>query len=293
MCFLFFQKTAIDSAKMQCYNLINWRKNMRITQEKHDQINLKFMSACHDGNIKQVKKLLKKGADINQVDNLKNTALHYAVLYQDIELAIILIMNGADVNKQNLKGKTPLHIAVQNEDPMLSSILLDSGADMEIKDIYDASPDLLVLDADMIDGDLLIMFLEHNVNINTKNSNGETILHRFAKSSFTKGQQIKSLVELGADVNVFDNDGYTPLHFATKMDNFEVVKALVECKADVNAVNNHLQNALFYALQNENKQLAGYLLEHGAKINVKRQPTYKTSEKSSEITKNNENCLAK
>ena len=47
--------------------------------------------------------------------------------------------------------------------------------------------------------------------------------------------EVKRLIENGADVNIKDNDGDTPLHYAASGGHLDVVKFLVENGADVNA----------------------------------------------------------
>ena len=53
--------------------------------------------------------LLHEGADVNrQDDDDKDTPLHYAALYNYTEVARLLIQNGADVNIRNYCNETPL-----------------------------------------------------------------------------------------------------------------------------------------------------------------------------------------
>ncbi len=48
---------------------------------------------------------------VNEPDRLQNTPLHYAVLYQGLEVVECLLLMGADVRSQNIDGNTPLHLA--------------------------------------------------------------------------------------------------------------------------------------------------------------------------------------
>ncbi len=58
------------------------------------------------------------------------------------------------------------------------------------------------------------------------------------------------LIENGADVNVKDNNGETPLMAASAFSNCRVIKLLIEKGADVNAKDNGGWSALIYAAYN-------------------------------------------
>jgi len=61
-----------------------------------------------------VKKLLKEGVDVNAAQGDGMTALHWAALNGDAELASMLLYAGANVGaKTRIGGYTPLHLAAQ------------------------------------------------------------------------------------------------------------------------------------------------------------------------------------
>ena len=61
-----------------------------------------------------VRKLIKEGADVNGAQGDGMTALHWAALNGDAELASMLLYAGANVGaKTRIGGYTPLHLAAQ------------------------------------------------------------------------------------------------------------------------------------------------------------------------------------
>src|SRR5687768_472041 len=61
-----------------------------------------------------VRTLIKEGADVNAAQGDGMTALHWAALNGDAELASMLLYAGANVGaKTRIGGYTPLHLAAQ------------------------------------------------------------------------------------------------------------------------------------------------------------------------------------
>jgi hypothetical protein len=84
--------------------------------------------AVYRGDAAKIQELLSKGADPNKKNRYnKDTPLHLAAFYSQLEAAKLLIENGADVNVKG--GCTPLHIAVANGDSAMVRLLLEKGAD--------------------------------------------------------------------------------------------------------------------------------------------------------------------
>ena len=83
---------------------------------------------------------VQKGACIdNSLDENQYTALHYAAINDDTEIATNLISNGADVNAQNKDFYTPLHFAIQKGNTEVVSLLLardDIDVNTQNKDLY-------------------------------------------------------------------------------------------------------------------------------------------------------------
>lgn len=79
-------------------------------------------------------------ADLNPVDEDKNTAIHTAVKLQDATALRILILAGADCNTYNLLCQSPLHTASFNNDSQCLHLLVHAGADKNAQDMVGATP---------------------------------------------------------------------------------------------------------------------------------------------------------
>lgn len=96
----------------------------------------------HDYFYNSTKLLIESGADVNDLDEDKNTPLHNHCGRDDEkkieEKAIVkaLLENGANVNAKNKYGDTPLHeickipISTSSEDYTIAELLINNGADM-------------------------------------------------------------------------------------------------------------------------------------------------------------------
>ncbi|XP_062190269.1 vacuolar protein sorting-associated protein 27-like isoform X2 [Phragmites australis] len=67
--------------------------------------------AIKSGDIKGVKKLLSQGVDSNYCDKQGFTLLHLAALFNQTEIALVLMDHGANVQSKNGQGETPLDCA--------------------------------------------------------------------------------------------------------------------------------------------------------------------------------------
>jgi len=104
--------------------------------------------------------------------------------------------------------------------------------------------------------------LTKGADINLKNRQGWTPLHA---AVWNQKQDIaKLLIEKGADVNVKDRSSRTALQFAADTGQKEIVELLLANKADVNTVSARAENALTLAKKKGHKEIADLLVQHGA-----------------------------
>jgi ankyrin repeat protein len=114
--------------------------------------------------------------------------------------------------------------------------------------------------------DVTKVFLKKGADVKAANKDGNTPLHWAVR--YGQLDVVKYLVEeKGADVNAANKDGNTPLHWAVRYGKWDIVKYLVEEKgADVNAANNDGNTPLHWAAEKGKLDVVKLLIEHGADL---------------------------
>ncbi len=96
------------------------------------------------------------------------------------------------------------------------------------------------------------------------------------------------LLSSGLDVNVQDNDAWTPLHFAAQERSAEVAKLLIENGADIDAKEINGNTPLWVAVMNSSQdtQVVGILVDAGANPDIKNNHGISPREIESELFDN-------
>lgn len=97
---------------------------------------------------------------------------------------------------------------------------------------------------------------------------GETALHR--ASAHGQIEVVKYLIKQGANPNIADHIGNTPILAASYQGYAEIVKILIDAGADVNAAEERLKfTPLHEAVMKGHASIVDLLLSHGANPNAK------------------------
>lgn len=160
--------------------------------------------------VKKVTFIFDHGADINQKDQDGNMILHDVLKHRYSIKTIQRLLNaGADVNARNHDGSTPLLVLLQQ----LNSVLHPGSDDPDYIPFPDSSEEKSIqhteCDAESFFTEAIPLLLNAGADVNISNNHGDTpliIACRYGGSTIQK-----MLIAAGADVNYRDGNGVTPL----------------------------------------------------------------------------------
>src|ERR1700730_15742555 len=154
--------------------------------------------AAMQGDKDTVRGLLKNGTDVNSAQADGMTALHWAALKDDVDLARMLLYAGANVRATTrLGGYTPLLMASKNGNVGMIEALVNAGADPNCTPTNGATA--LMLAAASGKADAVNVLLDHGADVDAREARGETAL--IFAAAYGRSDSIRALTSYGADVS--------------------------------------------------------------------------------------------
>lgn len=126
------------------------------------------------GQTEKVRKLLRKGADVNKVSEDGTTPLRWAVQEGHLDIIQLLLSHGADINATDEEGQTPLYQAAADGNRELVEYLLDNGADIDLSG--DGTTPLIIASCFPDRLETVKLLVERGADIHAKDNEGETAL---------------------------------------------------------------------------------------------------------------------
>ena len=208
-----------------------------------------LLGASQNGFTKCVDLLLKAGADVNIQTRDKNTALILAATWGHPQCLQLMIDAGADMNIQTEDKSTALMGAAAWDHLECVKLLLSAGADVnfatpEWSAIHRAASyanhrcvnTLLLAGADVNN-------TTESILVDVMNSTTNLCRMAFQKGNYILENHnyvscVKLLIEAGADVNMADKQGFTPLINAARLGLDDCIDLLIQAGASVNQADN-------------------------------------------------------
>jgi ankyrin repeat protein len=198
-----------------------------IYTEQSGKDGLRLIVASEQGDVKTVEAILKKDVYIHTQDKNGRCALVAAAYKNHLEIVDLLIAAGADVNMKDntLQSAYLISTSEVGSSAELLKKTLKAGADVHATDSYNGTG--LIRAADRGYVEIISELLKTNIRINHVNKLSWTaLLEAIILSDGGKQhtEVVRLLVDAGADVNLPDKDGVTPLAHAKSKNFTEIIK---------------------------------------------------------------------
>jgi len=221
-----------------------------------DQENSAMHIAALEGHMDIVEELLGE-VSVNQSNLDRNTALHFAAGKGGSHIVSRLIKAGAIrvVNQTNAGGMIPLHFACQDNRLDVTKVLVGAGSNLIKGDAKGASS--LHYAARYGSTEVLKFLLGLDIDLDVRTADGSTALHLAAEHGVFSA--VKPLLDAGANPNLVNNHGKSPLEVAVANKNLEIVESLISrSQARWQAPRN--THILFQAFQSKDQKIAAFVL---------------------------------
>ena len=252
----------------------------RIKKDKNPLINSYLM-----GDISEFRQLIKDGEDVNCFDDCGNYLIDLVVsnkyalsCEENNKFFDTLMENNLNINS-NKDSIRLLYLSIIFDNKYIFKKLINKTMDINLHDFTGDEPHLrnpMIFHAIRIGKYYYLdLLLNKNLDINSLNRIGETILNAFIRnpSELTNKEEIEifqRFIDLGADVN---NRGYRSMqaiHQIAYVRKTHLLKTLLKenTNVELNGRDGDGNTALMLAVRNRNIDAIEILVENGALMNI-------------------------
>jgi uncharacterized protein len=257
--------------------------------------------AVYNGDAAEVRRLIGAGADASLANKYGATPMSLAAEVADSQVIELLLAAGADADSPNADGMTALMLVARTGNVGAASALLEHGATVDARESFGGQTalmwaaarrhpemiDLLTAHGAAVDARSTVRDYQRHIQAEGRpkslDSGGFTPLLYAARENCIACVDV--LLKNGADIDLPDPDGVSPLNLAVMNANWDLAKRLIDAGADVDQWDIYGEAPLFTAVGLQSKADGGrasidplnqtkgidilrMLLEHGANPNM-------------------------
>jgi ankyrin repeat protein len=236
---------------------------------KHDYAILTAVRQCPPEKSADVVSLLvQAGANIACCDEEGRSALHYSAANGQLDIAAFLLQSGAAVEALDKDGATPLFLAAAHGQAQLAELFVTSGAEINVVTKEGTTPVLIA--ARKSHRETLKLLLDRGASANCR-AKSPACTPLYVTAIAGDHLAIQYLLDAGADTEMGDGSGMTPLLGAVARGHIEATRALILAGANVNTLMVPEEGCPFtplcVAAGFGHLPIARLLIEHGALVN--------------------------
>ena len=187
-----------------------------------------MIELVNTNDIDGLKKALEKGANVNTQDKNKRNLLLLATINKQKEMAKLLVEKGADVNMQADNLDSPFLYAGASGQTELVRLYLANGARFDVFNRYNGSALIPACERGHVETVRLLVNTKGYPVDHVNRLGWTALMEAIVLGNGTKKYQeiVQILKDGGADLQIPDRDGITPLQHAKNRGFSEIVKIL-------------------------------------------------------------------
>lgn len=205
------------------------------------------------------KLLSTKVVDLGPFGSIGHTALHLAIMTEDVSLVHKIIRMGAQINLKNAYGNSSLSMAIDFDNEQAVEALVRAGALLDVGE--STSGGITHYAVRKRNSKLLDLALTKGAPVEMMDFNGQTALFKSVIEFPATEHLFYRLLEAGARLDTLDWNEDTPLSYAVSTGNEDLVECLINYGATIGIENARGENAVTKALESGNEVLTALLLE--------------------------------
>jgi ankyrin repeat protein len=206
--------------------------------------------AVYNGDVAEVRRLLKAGANVSLANNYGATPMSLAAEVGNAEIIKLLLEAGANANSPNADGQTALLAVARTGNVEAAELLVKHGATVDAKERWGGQTALMWASARR-HPKMMQFLISKGADVNARSIDRDYQRHVTAEG------RPKSL----------DAGGLTPLLYAARENCMACVKVLLDNKADIDLPDPDGVSPVLLAIMNSNWDLAKQLIQAGADVN--------------------------
>jgi ankyrin repeat protein len=230
-------------------SVLNATPSIDVNQQTSDGTSALHWAVYHN-DVALVDRLIKAHANVNSKNDYGATPMSEAAVMGNAEVIRKLLAAHADVESPNADGQTALMVIARTSNLEVARLLLSHGAAVNAREQWRGQTPLMWAAAEA-QPDMIKLLIQHGADLNARSSvnhwdrqvTSEPRMQARPSGGFTpllyaarKGclACVEMLVKAGADKDLPDPDGVTPMLLATLNFNFDIAAFLVREGANVN-----------------------------------------------------------
>ena len=206
--------------------------------------------AVYSGDIAEVRRLLRAGANVSLANNYGATPMSLAAEVGNADALKVLLEAGANADSPNADGQTALMAVARTGNVEAARLLLDHSATVDAKEKWGGQTALMWASARR-HPEMMQLLISKGADVNASSINRDYQRHVTAE---------------GRPKNL-DSGGFTPLLYAARENCMACVEVLLKNRVDIDLPDPDGVSPLLLAIMNSNWDLSRQLILSGADVN--------------------------